>query len=848
MIPRYLHMRNFMCYRGDENELDFSGIHLACLAGENGHGKSSILDAMTWALWGKSRARRDDELITQGETEMEVQLDFQLAGNTYRVVRKRSRQGRSALDLQLQKGDVFIPLTGDTLRGTQGKIIVLLRMDYDTFINSAFLLQGRADEFTTKPAGERKHILGEILGLGFYEKCEEQAKKLARERAAEVQELAGALQQMKQEMEKEPLYVAEAATAEEAEQALRKKLEPAEATLQRLRENRRELESKKRLLADARSRLAQISKERDSLEKQQRQAETRLETCQAVLARRDEILDGHQRLSEARAKIAGYADLLDRLIILNENKTKQEQQLAAAQHKLDTRQQVLQSQIAQLEKQIARRPKAEAALHEAETHLSILAEKQESLAAKRATISLQMEEAARLSAANRQLKEEMEELRLKLDTLDTAEAACPLCGQALTDEHASDIRSQYEAAGKAKGDTWRANQSQAQEIQAQVKAEQNAIRKIEQELRAQAGWQRKQAQAEQAIKEADEAEQEVVTARAAYQETEERLAAGDFAEETRTSLANLEREIAALGYSSEAHTQARTQAKELAPYEDAFRELRVAQDQLDATRKQLGQLQEALAQRDERLEQEAAQVSALEASITELEALVKTLPAQQSLVSDLQQQLAQARMRLGAARQRLDYCHSQADAYKKQKGVLDQRSHEKAIYEELQLAFGARGLRAMIIESALPEIEEEANHILSRMTGGRMSVRFETQRETQKKTIVETLDIHISDELGTRNYQLYSGGEAFRINFAIRVALSKLLARRAGARLQTLVIDEGFGTQDAQGRERLVEAINAIRSDFELVLVITHIDELRDLFPVRIDVLKTPAGSRLQVN
>jgi len=339
-----------------------------------------------------------------------------------------------------------------------------------------------------------------------------------------------------------------------------------------------------------------------------------------------------------------------------------------------------------------------------------------------------------------------------------------------------------------------------------------------------------------------------VTVRAAQQETQERLAAGAFAEDARISLANLEAEIAALGYSSDAHTQARTRAAELAPYEDTFRELQVAQDQLEAIRKQLAQLQESLGQRAERIEQEAAQVSVLEANIAELEALVENLPAQQSLVSDLQQQLAQARMRLGAARQRLDYCHSQADAYKKQKVILNQRSHEKTIYEELQLAFGARGLRAMIIESALPEIEEEANHILTRMTGGRMSVRFETQRETQKKTIVETLDIHISDELGTRNYQLYSGGEAFRINFAIRVALSKLLARRAGARLQTLVIDEGFGTQDTQGRERLVEAINAIRSDFERVLVITHIDELRDLFPVRIDVLKTPSGSRLQVN
>jgi exonuclease SbcC len=62
-----------------------------------------------------------------------------------------------------------------------------------------------------------------------------------------------------------------------------------------------------------------------------------------------------------------------------------------------------------------------------------------------------------------------------------------------------------------------------------------------------------------------------------------------------------------------------------------------------------------------------------------------------------------------------------------------------------------------------------------------------------------------------------------------------------------LVIDEGFGTQDAQGRQLLVEAINSIQDDFERILVVTHIDELKDMFPARIDVVKTLDGSRVSV-
>jgi exonuclease SbcC len=94
---------------------------------------------------------------------------------------------------------------------------------------------------------------------------------------------------------------------------------------------------------------------------------------------------------------------------------------------------------------------------------------------------------------------------------------------------------------------------------------------------------------------------------------------------------------------------------------------------------------------------------------------------------------------------------------------------------------------------------------------------------------------------------MFSGGEAFRINFAIRLALSEVLAQRAGARLQTLVIDEGFGSQDALGRQRLIEAINLVRQDFAKILVVTHIDELKEAFPTRIEVEKTPHGSIAQV-
>jgi len=171
-------------------------------------------------------------------------------------------------------------------------------------------------------------------------------------------------------------------------------------------------------------------------------------------------------------------------------------------------------------------------------------------------------------------------------------------------------------------------------------------------------------------------------------------------------------------------------------------------------------------------------------------------------------------------------------------------------YKSLERAFGKDGVPALLIEQALPEIEANANKILGRLSGDTMRVHFEAQakyKDEKRKDLRETLDIRISDGAGERDYEMYSGGETFRVNFAIRLALSDVLAQRKGARLQMLVVDEGFGSQDALGRQRLVQAINEVKGNFAKILIITHLDELKDVFPTRIEVEKTDKGSTVSV-
>ena len=149
MIPLRLTVSNFLCYRDDVPPLDLEGIHIACLCGDNGHGKSALLDAITFALWGSSRLgdnRNHDDLIHKGQRNMRVDLEFESAGDRYRVVRRRtSRKSQGVTDLQLfiqNESGGWLAVTGNTVRDTQSLITERIRLDHETFVNTAFLAAG----------------------------------------------------------------------------------------------------------------------------------------------------------------------------------------------------------------------------------------------------------------------------------------------------------------------------------------------------------------------------------------------------------------------------------------------------------------------------------------------------------------------------------------------------------------------------------------------------------------------------------------------------------------------------------------------------------------------------------
>ncbi|MEX0672271.1 MAG: SbcC/MukB-like Walker B domain-containing protein, partial [Candidatus Babeliales bacterium] len=103
------------------------------------------------------------------------------------------------------------------------------------------------------------------------------------------------------------------------------------------------------------------------------------------------------------------------------------------------------------------------------------------------------------------------------------------------------------------------------------------------------------------------------------------------------------------------------------------------------------------------------------------------------------------------------------------------------------------------------------------------------------------------DAVGIRPYEMFSGGEAFRIDFALRIAISKLLARRAGTSLQTLIIDEGFGSQDEEGLSHIMDALYKIQDDFSKIIIVSHLPSMKNQFPVHFIVEKGAQGSSVTI-
>lgn len=844
-----------MCYR-EPPILDLESIQIACLCGPNGHGKSALLDAITWALWGETRARTQDELIHQGQTDMSVELDFSARDSLYRVCRrhsrKRGRQGATILELQVQSNGQMVPITGNSVRETEAAIRGLIHMDYETFVNTAFLLQGRADMFTAATPSKRKQLLAEVLDIGYYESLAARARNESRDRDRRIASLDATVEAHSTEIQHKAQYRTELTDREAVMQRAVVDLKDARAMADDLRARMEQFRTRAADLAAMEVNLDTARSELASLENQAAAHDSRIAGFVKLIDRRTEIEAGFAELQEARRTIDALGRTLAKLNELQRQRASIETELAVHRERVKAALDVERSRLADLtsaSQSVTRLQASEVSLAGDRDAVICLERQAEEL---RSTLSSLRAESEVLDSQASALRSQMEETRNRFDLLESRDAVCPVCQQPLGNEGADHLRGEYQREGKKAKRMHSENRSRAEQLSLKIKcAEESLALTASQAATARQEVDRRSADLERDLEAAHLATSQIAASRARIDGLEASLAQDDRGDGLRGELAEIDSRIQDLGYDPEIHSDTRERLSELEPYSRLHLELARSIAELPVDREARDRTNSMAEQRRRAISDGERASARLRSQIDELPRIEKELSRSAALVRDLESRIEALAEQIGGLREGIARCE------RLEAEVTDcrQRRHRLAgdlsIYDELSRAFGKNGIQAMVIETAIPQITSSASHLLRRLTDGGMTVKLELtegRREARTGEPTEQLDIRVGDEHGnTRSYEMFSGGEAFRINFALRIALSKLLAARSGAPLPILFIDEGFGSQDATGQDRLREVINSVQDEFQKVLVITHIEGIKDSFPVRIEVEKTSSGSTFTV-
>jgi exonuclease SbcC len=1012
MIPLKLYLENFLSYSEDvppdRRTLDFRGFNLACLSGKNGHGKSALLDAITWALWGECRGRNKEEVIKRGAKKARVELEFDLDGNHYWIRRTIARRKgfATSTSVDFQVFDTITESFKPIAQGgkTQDAIEKMLKMDYNAFICSSFILQGRADEFTKKPPVERKEILARILELGKYEELGKKSKEFVQKSKLESESLEIEINHIESEVsQKDTLKIKLEETRAEEEKItleLREAEKLYEGTIIESEALRAKIETHKRLIQYKN----EIEDKCARLKKEQEKSVEEIEKDKEIISKEKEIFQGYGEFEKIREeerklseKLRSYTNLIQELDkinnLINDEKFKiensissligrkeeaknrlnhamklinREQEIRAGfmdflsteslEKKLEKKRETLEklrSRERELENSIQRiRFQIEARIKELEAKINELAEKAEKakgleeeceklMAKIRSGEEVQTrgenlkarlkeigeERNASISRKlefNKRQKEEIDKLNLIKSQSDKPQ--CPLCESPLEEEAREallqklerlllDLDSKVEEESKSIKQLEKEEKEITVEIKTaelevknlpelnkqlgekeksledsisaskdleSTKEEQYKLRNIIEKENFSAEFRGELKEAVQEIKKLDYDEKQhkeiknklerlrgfqtdhkrLEDAKASKDETENRLASIEaevasltntlreelFATQHKERALEIENQIREVGYDEQQDKKLKATLRDL---ERFFKE----KENLDRARLSLSHRQKERESLEERLKTERERLERTDKEIKELEEVVtqgKTIQKKKELVESEVSRLGKAKdERLEEKTSITNDLERIARLENRKEEILKQLKKLRyvlTIYQELDKAFGKNGIQARIIDGALEEIEIEANKILRRLTDGNMTLELDTLRLTQKGAEKETLEIKIGDSTGTRSYETYSGGEAFRIDFALRIAISRFIANCSGAQLRTLVIDEGFGTQDKDGLSQFVQVINAIKNDFDKILVITHIDELKDRFPVRIEVTKESGkGSSFEV-
>jgi exonuclease SbcC len=842
-----------MCYGEDVPSLNLEPVHIACISGDNGYGKTALLDAITWAIWGKARAKTQDELVNVARNTMFVELDFFAGESRYRVTRTYTKgrgasSGKSELNLSIIIGNTVTSLMANTIKETEEKIVNLLNMDYEIFINTSYLKQGDSNRFTSSRPTDRKKILADLLDLSYYERLESASKQHSRQlqndvevQQSVIEHKSSAFQEKELILEKLETYKKESQNLLSEEQSLSKELEDLNQKRQTLLV---EISNKKTMV----DQIDTSEKDIGMMLVQEMRWKKELGELKILLSRSEEIQSTYKEYQDLRSEYGRSSTLISDFHKINAEKIVIEKTIAIETLKLESQISIKSNRIkTDLQPLVDGIPKLLREINLANTalqNLEIEFSETEHLLNKANAMS---EKVTILQISNKTLLTQMSDSRNRFDMINHAEATCPLCLQSLSTGNKQHIRDGLQSEGKTSKIEYESNLKKIQaltdrknEIITQNELQQTILvrkrtetEKIQYDLMNQLG-------------KSEDSSIELSSLKLNLVQMEEELNSERFCSEELNRLKILDSKLKKLEDTEKNHSHLESKLESLSPYLELHAQLQGSRDRLLSVTQSVEDTKSIREARQLQTETWKLELVRIEEILTEEWDFDQKINLIQSKIKKVKGQSLNAVTMREQARYQIEQIVKAEEDIKSMELEIFKTNEDVQLYEELASAFGRNGIQALMIERAVPMLENTAKELLARLSDNKMTIKLELKEGRIDRATglpSEELNITISDEQGTRSYETFSGGETFRIDFAIRIAMSKLLASRSGSPLPILFIDEGFGSQDTIGQGRLIEVIQSISEDFEKIIVITHIDSMKENFDQQIEISKTEYGS-----
>ncbi|NTU49358.1 MAG: SMC family ATPase [Desulfobulbaceae bacterium] len=843
MKPTKITIQGFGPYGPEPQTLIFGDGKVLVLMGTNGGGKSSVIEAQLWARYGACISRTGSKIINNSCDNCAVTEEAVVAGQLYKWTRtlKRTNKGGSegSFDLQAMQGEKWVSINEKTAGQTTDKLIGILGVDFDGAICTDVLAQGKSGEFSNLGPTGKKGVVRQVLMLGVYQDMSDKAGVKAKSIREGILRMTGAIEVALAEIARMPEVEADIA-AKEAGVALvktevseaEKRVESCERVVVELEEKQRKAEELKREADIYRRQHADIDGEMGRKDLELDNLNHKLLEVKDLQQLITDAGNVDERVTEHAKKRELYREKSAALQLSEERysaKTREitgkldQFEVALSRARQDVRN--MEQAIADANADAARKAELEALpVGDIDVHN---AEAIERLA--REALSKIMESYAVKNS-------ECKGLEAKIKLLSEYDGAvCEFCGSDLTGEHKDRelerLDSNLHLAQAERDDLIKKGTAARVELETAEKTL-NAVRQEKETVERRQIEITRLARVTERLPELSKKLNELQIA-VTESEMDERNAKKAMAAHTEDiSLAELEDDMVAVGYDREAESRDLSAQNNVKAAKEELQKSAERQARVDVLKREIIDLQGKMLELDGQINPRSEQVRALMEEVQRHSMDAKNAAAKaEEEFRKKREELRQAETALAGAELQLEALRKTKAGISEKEAEIKAEEKEQQTYETLQKALGPNGVQAMLIDHAAPAIEWEANQVLARIAPSK-KIRIDTQKESLTGKVSEGLEIVVVDERGELPYGSYSGGYKFRLDVAIRIALTNVLGAMGSGGERSLTIDEGFGSLDTEGIESMIAAIyDVVAAEyFDKIIIVSHLDQMKSAF------------------